>query len=309
MKRNIIVSTAVALALSLPAFAQGTDALSFSRQGRNPVTLGLGGAGTSTTFDAAYSAFSNSSVLPFMEKKFAAGVSYNLWAPSVSRTNAINVGVAYKFSPRFAMTLAYAHDSSLPYDVLDYDGVVTGSFTPSDNLVGLGLAFGLGDRLGLGVNVRYAAEKLSSDYSNRGVAGDVFLTFAVNENLRFSAGAANIGTPVTSYDKKKYAQPASVCISGAYGLGFGEAFRLDFALDANYYFSKNFSLAAGGQFGWNDMVFARIGYRFATQNAVLPSFLGIGIGGKFKGITIDLSYMTASKALGNTLAVGLGYSF
>ena len=308
MKKQILIVAMVLLG-GFAAAAQGTDALPFVRVDRNPVTAGMAGAGSASTLNAAYSAFSNAAVLPFYDGSLDAGFSFQAWAPGSSSTTHLNLGVAYKFSDKFALSVGAAHQRAAAYDLLDYDGLGAGYFTPVDNLLALGLAFGFTDKLSLGVNARFAMNKITAETGYNGFSGDVFLGYQPIESLRIMAGVASLGTPITAYNKKKYNQPASVKVAADYSLHFAEVFSAEAALDFDYYFSKNYAAALGAQFGWNEMAFVRLGYRLASPNAVIPSHLAIGLGGQFKGFRLDLAFLTASKALANTLTVGLGYRF
>ena len=67
--------------------------------------------------------------------------------------------------------------------------------------------------------------------------------------------------------------------------------------------------AAGVQYSFRDMVFARAGYHYGADKAVLPSFASAGLGVKFFGVELNVAYLFASDALGGTMTFGLGYSF
>lgn len=291
------------------SFAQGTDALPFTRIDRNPATSAIAGAGSASNATSAYSAFSNASMLPFYQGKLDASVSFQLWAPSSAKSTNIAAGVSYKISKRVGLSLGYALQSGAAYDVQDYDGLVSGTFSPKCHVVALGAGFGIGEHFSVGVNARFAMQKPSVDLSYNGFSGDVFVAYAINKDLRFTAGVSTLGTNITAYNKKTFAQPTSIKVAGNWGIGFAEVNRIDIMADFDYYFSKNVSAAIGAQYYWNETVFIRAGYRYSSQYCVIPSHLGIGIGAKFYGVKIDLSYLTASKALGNTLCIGLGYAF
>lgn len=308
MKRVLYIVISLTF-IAQTAFAQGTDALPFTRIDRNPATSALAGAGSASNSTAAYSAFSNASMLPFYKGKLDAGVSLQMWAPSSAKSTNLAAGVAYKISKRVGLSLGYAFQSGAAYDVQDYDGRVTGTFSPKSHVIVLGAGVGLGDHFSLGLNVRYAMQKPSADVSFNGFSGDLFLGYAVNDDLRITAGVSTLGTGITAVNKKKFFQPASAKLAVNWGISFAAVNRIELMADADYYFSKNFGAALGAQYAWNDTVFVRAGYRYASQYCVIPSHLGIGIGAKFYGFKIDLSYLTASKALGNTLCIGLGYSF
>ena len=89
-----------------------------------------------------------------------------------------------------------------------------------------------------------------------------------------------------------------------------DASRLLLALGAvPLLYDKKDAQALGAQYGWNDMVFARAGFHLGTGKAPLPTYASVGLGVKFVGVHLDVSYLLASKVLGNTLCVGIGYAF
>lgn len=306
--KHILISAIVLLAASVPALAQ-SDALPFTRIERDPVAAGMAGASVSSSSHGAYSAFRNAAVLPFTRQKLAAGVSYQRWTPDVSLTNNIQGGFAYKLSERMGVSVGFATQSGEAFDQLNNDGSVAGSITPKDNLVAVGLGFGVSEAMAIGVNARYAMQNLGPDASYNGVSGDLFVLYHPSEALDLTAGISTLGTSVKSVTKKSFSQPASVNLGAAYRMGFAEIHAVEATANADYYFSGSYGVALGAEYGWNGMVFARAGYRLASKEAVIPTHAALGLGFQYKGIRLDAAWLTASKALGNTLAFGLGYAF
>ena len=308
MKKHLLALVALSLSASA-AFAQGTDALGFTQINHNPVTSAFAGAGSASNGSAAWSAFSNASILPFYEGTMDMAAGFQLWAPGTSKSTNIGIGTAVKIAPRIAFAVGYTLNNGQAYEVYDYNGQITGNFSPKDHVIALGAGFGLGESFSIGVNARYAMQKLSAEDSFSGFSGDLFVAYQFNPDFRVTAGVSTLGTSITASNRKKFSQPASAQVAVDWGTHFAQVHALHVMADAAYYFSGNFGAAAGLQYSWNDMVFVRAGYRFATEYCVIPSHLALGIGAKFAGVHIDLSYLTASKALGNTLNIGLGYSF
>ena len=172
-------------------------------------------------------------------------------------------------------------------------------FMPSDLLVGLGAGVAFTDYLSLGVKAKYARQGLTKE-----VAYQAFALFSM-AGFRATAGVASVGTPVQAAGGAQYALPSSAVV----GLGYGFAFGLSLVADIDIYFAGGFAFAGGVQYAWKDMLFARAGYHYGSATAPVPSYLALGLGVKFIGIHLDVSYLTASKALGNSFTIGLGYAF
>lgn len=302
--KKYLYTLAALVGIAQLSFAQGTDALPFTQIDRNPVTSALAGAGAASNATAAYSAFANAAMLPFFEGKMETAASYQLWSPSSAKSNNITAGAAYKFSDKFALSLGYSLQSAAAYEVQDYSGQITGTFSPKEQVIALGMGIGLGDKLSLGINARYAIQKLSDKVSFNGFSGDVMLAFAPSDALRFAAGVSTLGNKISSATRKDFSQPAHAVL----GAEFAPIAGLKVDAEVDYYFSKNYAAALGAEYCFNEMIYVRAGYRYASQYAVIPSHLGLGLGAKFAGICVDLSYLTASPALGNTINIGVHFS-
>ena len=68
-------------------------------------------------------------------------------------------------------------------------------------------------------------------------------------------------------------------------------------------------LGIGLEYCIQDIVSLRGGFHYGDPAQALPTFASLGVGAKFAGVHLDLSFLTASKTIGNSLMVGLGYAF
>ena len=118
----------------------------------------------------------------------------------------------------------------------------------------------------------------------------------------------DLGGKVRSAQGSAYSLPTSLKLAADYTFAW-EQVSLQGALDADYYFSGHYCVAAGVNLGLGGIGFLRGGYRYASPQAVLPSGLGLGGGVQFKGVTLDLAVMTASPTLSGTWMAGIGYRF
>ena len=305
--RKVLLPALYLFLAAVPLQAQ--DALPFTRIDRNPVTSAFAGAGSASMGNVAWSAFSNASVLPHFDGTLDAAVSFQRWAPALSGGTHWNAGVAYKVAPRLGLSLGYALQRGVEMDLMDEFGQQAGRFRPSDQVVAVGLAFGLGEEWSLGVNGRYAAQQLSESVRYAGFSGDVSVSFEPADDTRFSLGVASLGPRVKSQGGNAYRQPASVRAAADWRLRFTDALSLDLLADADYFFSDNYGVSLGTELAWNRTAFLRAGYRYATPGCVLPGHVALGAGVRFAGFHVDVCWLTASQALGNTLSAGLGFAF
>ena len=305
MKRLLVL-----LALLLPVSvlqAQVAEVLPFTRIDRDPVQAGLAGAGAAYAGTVAYKAFSDAAVLPFYKEKLDAGVSYQRWAPGTAAANHVNAGVAVKALPWLAISAGYALDAGTPYAETDAQGTPIGTVRPLSHLAALGVGIGLGKHWSVGANLRYALQKAGGSYS--AFSADIMAAWQPLANLRVTAGVSTLGPGIASEDGTRYPQPASARIGAWWGLALNANHSLDLMADMDFYFSRRVGAALGVQYSLKKMVFARCGYRLAAKDCAVPGHLALGAGVCFKGFRLDVSWLTASEALGNSLTAGLAYSF
>ena len=295
-----------ALMLLFPALA-GAQALPYTAAETDAVSLGKAGANLTETNSVANAAFSNAATIPFSEDKFDVSAGYTMWQPSAVNTTMINVGAAYNMNNKFGVALGMMYGMNPAYDVISSTGAAKGQFKPSDMHLNLGLAYRFLPILSVGANVGYASSSLATDYSYGAVTADVFLMTEIS-GFKATVGVANLGTAVTSADKKKYALPASAALGLGYEMDFAEKHNVNVALDADYYFNGGLAAAVGAEYTFGGLATVRAGYRYGG-NTPVPSYASVGAGAKFMGIKLDLAYLIGSGAAKNTLAIGVGYSF
>ena len=296
MRRYLLIAPLLLLA----AFSlRGQEALPFTRIDRNPVTSAFAEAGSASAGTVAYTAFSNASVLPYYDGVMDAAVSYQNWMPTLSKAMHVNAGVACKVTPSLGVSVGFAIQKGAEMD----------GFRPSDQIVALGLAYGLGEKWALGLNGRFASQKLTESVKYSGFSGDAFVAFQPSEALRLTAGVSTLGTKVTSQSGDTFGQPTSAKVAVDWSQRLSDAFGVEVLADADYYFSGEYGASVGAQLDWNETVFLRGGYRYASEMCVIPGHIGLGAGFKFTGFRVDVSWLTGSLALKNTLCAGLGYSF
>ena len=150
-------------------------------------------------------------------------------------------------------------------------------------------------------------QDLMTGYSLSAVAARILLEYHTG-SLNVTGGLVDLGGKVRSAQGSAYSLPTSLKLAADYTFAW-EQVSLQGALDADYYFSGHYCVAAGVNLGLGGIGFLRGGYRYASPQAVLPSGLGLGGGVQFKGVTLDLAVMTASPTLSGTWMAGIGYRF
>ena len=303
MKKPIMIllaalSCGFATTLSAQTTLGVNEAMGSLRVDRDPVVLSMAGAGSAMTASSqAWAAFGNPAAAAFSTKKVEAGVSYASWAPQYAAAKNVAAGVTGHVKDKFALSLGFARQG---YPGLDDDP--SSVFKPSDLLLRAGAGIAVSESFALGVTAGYVKQALLSDYSLSAFSVSALAEYCV-AGVNVAAGLSNLGGKVGESPL-----PSSVKLAASYGLSFGES-GVDLALDTDYYFSGNYSFAAGANACIGGVGFLRAGYRFASPNAAVPGYLGLGAGLSLAGVTLDLSYLAASTSLGGTWMAGLGYRF
>lgn len=295
----------VSLLITISSSAQSWSALPWVRTSRGAADLAMAGAASMSGNNMAWAANGNSAMVPFCADKMSVEVGYMLFNPSA--TNYINAGFAYNLKGKLGIsaTLSYGADPS--YDLYNESGKLTGKYSPGQLLAGLGVSWRFVDFLSAGLNVRYAMQSLAPQMSNNVVAADLVLMGKFGD-FAVSAGAINFGSPVKSSDGSSYNLASSVKIAAMYDAVFASAHGLQVNIDADYYLNNSATAAAGVQYGWNNMVFVRAGYRYAMSSCPIPSCASVGLGCRFKGVRLEFAYLVYGSVL-NTFNIGVGYSF
>lgn len=311
-KPKFIFAAAAAMLLSVSAIAgdAAKEALPFLRIERDPAKAAMGFAGAASTSSIAYSSFTNAAVIPFWNGKFDAGVSYQNWAPDGVKSTNFAGGVGFKATDYLGFSVGFAMQKGEKYDEMDIHGAYLGKYTPKDMIVSGGVGVKITDVLGVGLNLRYARQALASDTKHSTIAGDLMVYYKPLENLGLTAGVASLGKAIKGGDDKMYDIPASIKVAGEYTAALTEEHSVKGDLDVDYFlYGKKLCAALGGEYSYKNLLFARAGFHLGSDEAVLPTFVTLGAGVKFKGLRLDLGYLTANKVIGNTITIGLGYSF
>lgn len=288
--------------------AQESAALPFVRLDRDPVSAGMGFAGAASTAETAYSAFRNSSVIPFSDKKMEVGISGQSWAPDGVESTNINFGTAFKAGNIVGFSFGAAYQAGEEYSVYNESGSAKGTYTPSDLVISVGTGIKILKCLSFGADFRYASQSLSTDNSCSAFAADAFLTYN-SSHLGATAGLSSFGSSVKSESGESFSLPTSVTAGVYYKTGESAAGRLDVAVDADYFLSGDLTAAAGLQYSFKNFVFLRAGYHYGSESAVLPSFATLGLGLRYRGVSLDFAYLTANELIGGSMTFGLGFRF
>ena len=309
MNLRLTFLAAIALVSVSAAAEDHTTALPWSRIDHNPVTLGTATAGYADTDATAWASFRNPALLGMAPISFSAAASWASWMPSSDEgaLSHLNAAAAYRFG-KMGIALGASYMPGKEYEVFTLTGASEGKFTPKDLHLNAGFGIELTEGLSLGANVRYLKQSLTKDNDYTSIAGDIAALYQVGP-ICTSLGLSNLGTSVKAADGTKFSIPTSLTLGSTWHADLAEDHSLKASIDADYYFSGDFTAAIGAQYGFMNIAFVRAGYHLATDHAVLPSFLTLGLGVSYAGVSLDAAYITGNDVLGNSFCLGLRYSF
>lgn len=285
--------------------ASGAQALPFVAADYDALSLGTAGANLANTASVANAALVNAAAIPFSSEKMDVSAGYTMWKPTSG--NVINVAGAFNANEKFGIALGFVRGANPAYDVTNASGTSKETFSPSEMQVNMGLAYKILSNVSLGANVGYASNALSPDVTYSSINADVF-AMAVISDLKVTAGIANLGGGVKAADGTKWSLPTSLALGVGYGMEFAQVHGVNFLFDADYFLKGGIAASFGAEYAFDNMVFARAGYRYGGAT-VVPSYASVGAGVKFAGAKLDLAYLLGAGTINNTLALSLGYSF
>jgi len=286
------------LSVALGASAQSAPALLI---GSDPAAYARGGAAVALPA-SAFAVDNNASAMSLAEDTFSVAATYGMWAPKSADNMVVGLGAWYRINEKFAVGLSGRMLRDKPYDITTVGGQITGSFTPNDLVVGLGLSYAFTDFLSVGLSARMLSSKIGESMSGSSFAGDLTVSYAQN-GVSAALGVCNVGSPL-SYGGASYALPMYAKLGGAYSIaGFTAGAEVD------YLFSGALMAGIGLEYTIADIVSLRGGFHYGDAAKAIPTYASLGLGVKFAGVHLDAAFLLASKTLGNTLMLGLGYSF
>ena len=292
-----IISVLTLLCVLVPASAQS---LGFLLASGDAASSGMANASIATA-SSAYAPDQNMASAALSQQKMDAAAGYVIWSPSFSKNGLLSASGYYKPVEKLAIGVDWKHFIIPSYDIISAEGRKNGMFSPKEFTIGVGASYQIIKGLAAGVHLKFVSSVMADNAKGSAFGADISLQYQW-EGLRAGIAVDNLGSKV-KYGNNSYAMPLRVRAGASYTI-----IGITTALEAQLV-NGSFAGSLGAQYAFKDMLFVRAGYYLGSGKAPIPSHLTLGIGAKFAGFHVDLSYWTASKVLGNTLCIGLGYAF
>lgn len=209
---------------------------------------GMGDIGIATTADAN-SSFWNQAKIPFATQRSAIGLTYTPWLKDLGLNDVFIGAVAgyHQINEDQAVSGSLRYFNLGNIQFTDYSGNPIKTAMPREWSIDGGYSRRLGEKIGVGVAMRFIYSNLASGYSEGGVtykagtavAGDLsFFYNGINEEgSGFTAGAvmSNLGTKIqyTNDARGKDYIPANLGLGAVYHKTIDEINKISFGVDIN----------------------------------------------------------------------------
>ncbi len=284
------------------------SAYSAARMVRDPGASALAGAGFAAGDNPAWAAFRNAAAVPLSGiQRLDAALCYQSWMPEIDPGTNLQGGLALRFD-RLGLSLGFARQGYGAYDVYNAAGSRTGSFSPSDLQLSLGMGSMVGDHLSMGVQLSLLSTSLDASTTYSALSLGLSALWQ-KDALSLAAGVSHLGLSLSPEAGDDFRPPLSLDLGSCYTLPLGERHSLQGRLDGSVYENGGLSACAGLDLALWQLLDLRAGYRLSDTKAILPSHAAAGLGIRFKGIRLEGSWLFASDILKNSWSVGLAYGF
>ncbi|MBP6197844.1 MAG: PorV/PorQ family protein [Fermentimonas sp.] len=246
-------------------------------------------------------------------KPIQIGASYLSWQPSVSNSNNVSIAGLYKFK-NFTLGAGLRHvkySEELIVDNLGNSGSSEIRFLPVEYAIDMGMGYRINDMFMLGSTLRYVNSDLGAIQKASVFAVDLSLLYN-KDNLSAGFGFTNLGTKA-DYGNGSNQLPLRLRTGLSYSVLSSDLHKIIGVADVSYQLVQGANGLIGGagvEYGFKDFLFLRTGYHFEQEN-IGASYVTSGLGVSLRGVTLDFSYLIASKnnPVNQSAAVSLGWIF
>lgn len=248
------------------------------------------------------------------DKMVQASAAWMNMSSSGSRTSYFSAGGGVRIKEKYAVSLNATYGLCEAYEIFNSGGYSLGMYRPYQLIAGVGFSYRPLKFLSVGVNLKYAGEKLYEEANYAAFVSDIALSsdlpLGQKGNIKLTAGVYSLGTRLKSLDGNAYSLPSSVRAEIAYFKVFSDKHRVGAVCGTNVFLQKNATVSIAVWYDWNSMLTFRGGYHYGNASkGVIPSYASLGLGVKFFGVSIDAAYLFGSEILKNSFGVSLGYEF
>lgn len=275
----------------------GNTGFSVLKLGIGARAIGMGEAFSSVTDDASAVIY-NPARLSFIDKSNVIIMHNEL----LQDVNTNFIAGRFPLSSKLVLGFGLLSTSITGIEIREIPGAAIDDFDANNLSAGLSLGYKVNQNVYLGITGKYLYEKIYVNDAS-GFAFDFGGNYVKN-NFSVALVFSNIGS-VNSLLNLETNLPTSVRFGGSYKFS-KDKFSFLLGLDGYKVFNGgNFHVNAGGETGYKDFVFLRLGYQTAFENKGFTS----GLGFKYKAVYFDYAFVPYSSGYGNSNTFSLGLNF
>lgn len=221
---------------------------------------------------------------------------------SIQDMNTDYIGIKFPIGDKIAMGVGFFSTRINNIEIRNIPGAAIDNFDAQNLSTGISFGYKLNPNLSIGLTGKFLFEKIYVDEAS-GLGFD-FGTNYSKDNYSLAFVVYNLGS-MNELKNQSTKLPASMRLGGSYkytknnlGLTFGlDGFKV---LDGG-----KFHINAGGEAGYKDFLFIRLGYQTDYDSKGFST----GIGFKYKTINVDYAFVPYKNEFGTGNALSLGINF
>jgi hypothetical protein len=280
--------------------AGGSSGLTFLKLETNPRSAAMGGTGTAHFHESSLMHYNPAGIadMPYSDLQLV----HTSWIQEMS----MQYGSGVLSLGRSSLGIALYNSSIEGIEIRNRPGPPEGEFTARNFGAGATFAYRISPSFRAGITGKILYEKIYVDEAT-GYAVDLGVQYrSTTPGLLFGFSVLNIGS-MGDLRNEPSTLPMTYRIGSSYEIPFTmHDFTIRLAVDAlNYSGDDKLHLMFGGEFGYTETIFARIG----LQSGVEARGFTAGIGIHYGAFKIDYAYLPLNDNLGTGHIIGIGILF
>lgn len=221
---------------------------------------------------------------------------------SVQDLNTDYIASKFYVSDKVTLAIGFYTTSINNIEIRNIPGAAIDNFDSRNLSTGISLGYLINPNISIGVTGKFLFEKIYVDEAS-GLGFDFGTNYSKN-NFSFAFVISNLGS-MNELKLQSSKLPTSVRFGGSYKYSKNKL-GLTFGLDGYKVLDGGkFHVLAGGEAGFNEFVFLRLGYQTSYDSRGFST----GIGFKYKTLTIDYAFVPYTNGFGTSNAFSLGINF
>ena len=212
------------------------------------------------------------------------------------------VAVKFPLGQKLAMGIGLFTTSINGIEIRNIPGASVDKFDARNLVTGVSFGYKINPNLSVGVTGKFLFEKIYVDEAS-GYGFD-FGTNYTKDNYSLALVVSNVGS-INKLRNESSKLPTLVRFGGSYKFGM-DKFGFNIGVDGlKVLDGGKFHVNAGGEAGYKNFVFLRLGYQTDYYNKGLST----GIGFKYKSVNIDYAFVPFKREFGSSNSFSLGINF